>query len=158
MQLTMRFHGRGKNKIQNPDNLSEIYDAYIKEFENQSPYDVSRTTFIDVNDKFYTRVVEEILDGKTFNMPFGVGRILVEKRKAKAFRTSKRFIDWKTTMEVGQVVYHLNEHTNGYNYFIRWYKDAVIKNCKKYRFIPTRAFRRTLAQIIKSKSLDYFER
>ena len=156
--MLIKVQYNSKNKIANPDNLSDIYEKYISEFEEGSPYDVPQTTFVEVNDLFYKKCVENVLAGRTLEMPFGLGKILIEKKKATAFRTSKRFIDWQKTMEIGKLVYHLNEHTNGYNYFIRWYKQGKVKNMKKYRFIPTRDFRRTLAHIIKSKQLDYFER
>jgi hypothetical protein len=151
------FHGRGKNKIQNPDNMSDIYEAFVKEFNGEPPYDISRTEFVAINDAFYRRAVEKILAGNTLQLPFGVGRIQIEKTKATKFKGSKMFIDWENTNKIGKVVYHLNEHSNGYNYHIRWRKPGMIRGDKKYRFIAARMFRRTLAKIIKNRELDYFE-
>jgi len=148
------WHPRGKNKIANPDNLSDIYRGYIEDKEEESPYNIDQATFILINDLYWKEAVDNVLHGETLHMPFGTGCILIEKKKAPAFRTSNRFIDWQAT---GKLVYHLNEHTNGYNYFIRWFKRGIIKNKSKYRFIPTRDFRRTLAKLIKSKEMDYFE-
>ena len=152
------YHPRGKNKVANPSNLSAMYQEYIADKEEDSPYYVDQKTFIAINDLYWREAVDNVLAGKLMEMPFKTGRIFIEKKKAPNFRTSNRFIDWKTTNEIGKLTYHLNEHSNGFNYFIRWIKQGNIKNSIKYRFIPTRDFRRTLAKIIKSKQLDYFER
>ena len=151
----MPYFARGKNKIANPRNLSDIYLMFDEEIKEQ-PYRIDQQTFIKVCDIFYKEAVKNILAGKTFALPFRLGYIFIGKRKASRYG-GLRYIDWPKTLEVGKVVHHLNEHTQGWNYFIRWDRPFKLKYKSYYKFVPTRDFKRALAKIIKNRELDYFE-
>lgn len=154
----MAFFSRGKNRIKEPYNLSDIYPKYIEEKGEQKAYNVAQKDFVTICDKFYEEIRDGILDGKTFKMPFGLGEILITKRKITHYKTNDKSVDWATTLKIGKKVYHLNEHSNGYNYGIDWDNYTGLRNFKSYRFYPTRTFKRTLAQLIKNKEQDYYER
>ena len=136
------FFGRSKNKIVSPDNLSQIFDEYIKDKEKDSPYNISKSVFINVNNYHLNGITEGLLSGKEYVMPLGLGRIAIYKKKASGFRTVDYFIDWQKTVAAGKRVYHLNEHSDGYNYSISWIRGHRIRNIELYRFIPTRRFKR----------------
>jgi len=154
----MAFYSRGKNKIQNPYNLSDMYKEYIENRRGNKVYDIDGSTFIKICERFYSEVRDGILDGNVFKMPYGLGEIEITKRKIEHYMCSDRAVDWKTTLEIGKKVYHLNEHTNGYNYGIDWANAYRVANKNSYRFVPTRYFKRTLANIVKNKEQDYYER
>ena len=151
-----------KNRIPNPYNLKDIYERYEEKHKDNPVYQVNRKWFYDICDEFYSKVVDKILlEGKEFNMPYSLGSIYVLKYKPELSDIKKRtsFIDWEKTHKLGRYVYHLNEHTNGYKYTIRWTKKKkVLKYIEIYKFVGTRAFKRRLASIIKNKEFDYLER
>jgi len=150
------YHWKSPNKIADPDNLKEIYAKYIEAFDEDSPYHVDFKTFMECNAEFYKRAVESVLEGRELRLPFGMGRILIEKNKPTKYK-SMGYIDWATTKAIGKQVFHLNEHSDGYNYYIRWRSPRLVHNQRLYKFVPTRSFRRTLAKIIKNREYDYFE-
>ena len=150
----MAYFGRGKNKVKNPVNLTGIYSEYVKEFGDANP----QSQFINVCDDFYKQMVDNILAGKTFAMPFGIGKIEINKEQDIDKRINHRLnIDWKAYLETGKKVIHLNEHSNGYSYKILWKPKTKLKNAKGYYYVATRSFKRTLVQLIKNKEQDYFE-
>lgn len=150
------YFKRGPNKVQNPDNLSDMYDKYVEEMDKVGEYCTDNIVFVRVISKFYKEAVKQILLGKTLQFPFGEGRILIEKKKPNKYK-GNRYVDWEKTMQLGKRVYHLNEHSGGYNYFIRWRSSKKVTNQKLYKFIPVRDFKRALAKLIKDKKMDYFE-
>jgi len=152
------FFSRGPNKIQNPYNTSDMYEPYLEYVNNNEGYCVDKKIFLSIINDFYKAVVNNILDGEEFIMPFQLGKIVIYKRKASNFRTVNHYIDWKKTVETGKKVYYLNEHSDGYNYSIEWERKTRLYNSNLYRFIGTRRFKRTLAKIIKNRENDYFEK
>lgn len=156
------YHSRTKNRIQNPYNLSDMYDKYVEDHEDNPLYLVDRQRFYDLCAEYYLAVVENIIyHDKIFKMPFSVGEIYIRKYKPELEDVKKRtsFIDWKNTAKLGKIVYHLNEHSNGFKFTIKWRKKKnVIRYVEIYKFVPTRYFKRTLAKAIKNKESDYFEK
>lgn len=152
------FFSRGKNRIQNALNISDMYKQYISDKQKGTTYYLPSKMFTQVCDMFYSEAVEQVLKGKVFKLPFGLGEIEITKRKIKVYKSNERSVDWKTTLEIGKKVYHLNEHTNGYNYGIDWRNITQCRNFRSYRFIGTRYFKRTLAKLVKNKEQDYYER
>jgi hypothetical protein len=143
-------------KVQSPYNFGEMYDEYIKDVNEDSPYWMDRGTFVKVGDKFYKEAVQEVLNGKVLYLPFGLGRIRIIKKKLSNYKRVT-YINWKESKLLGKRVYHLNEHSDGYNYFIKWDNKFGVNWVRRYNFVPTRNFKRTLARIIKNKESDYFE-
>lgn len=156
------YFGRGKNRVQSPYNLSDMYIKYAEEHKDNPIYDVDKELFYALCSEFYEQVVEKIVkEDKDFNMPFSVGSLYIRKYQPEMSDIKKRtsFIDWKNTAKLGKIVYHLNEHTNGFKFTIKWKKKQnVIRYVEIYKFVPTRNFKRTLAHVIKTKGNDYLEK
>ncbi len=152
----MGYFGRNKNKIQNPRNLSDMYVDYIK--DKDPLYSIDFKTFYNICDIFYKEVIEQILKGQVFNMPFGLGNIQISKRKITVYKKAQSAVNWEETLKTGIKVWHLNEHSDGYNYGIDWNYGRSLKYVRGYKFVPTRTFKRTLAKLIKTKEQDYYER
>jgi hypothetical protein len=138
-----------------------MYKDYIKNLEKDSPYYISYSTYVRLTTSYFKKIINVILeDSDKFKLISGLGTFQIIKKKIKPENQVKRFYstDWHTTLECGKKVTHLNEHSDGYKYLFYWNKrNAMTKNISKYRFIPTRTVKRTLAKYIKNRLKDYFE-
>jgi len=154
------FFGRGANKVQEPYTLKDTYKTYIEGVDEDSPYFVSYKQYRTICEDFYKQMMNYILEhAGEFKMPYNLGKIYVDKKKIKFSNKKRLAIDWALTNKHGKVIYHLNEHSRGYKYIFIWEKkDFKLKNKSFYRFIPTRANKRRLAQLVKSGNYDYFSR
>ena len=93
-------------------------------------------------------------NAKEFKVPSGLGSIRIKK----IISNQKRRVDWKATREHDTKIYHLNFHTDGYYYKWFWHKKkALFTNKSAYSFSPTRKNKRTLASLLKSNSVEFFE-
>lgn len=152
------FYSRGRNKIQHPYTIVDMYDDYIKDIPEDSPLYVTYGEYRDIVSIFYKEVVNNVIgEGRTFHMPFMLGDTYVEKNKLDY--NNRLPIDWDLTTKNGKVIYNLNEHSQGYKYEIKWNKKVcVFPNNYLYRLVYTRTNKRLLAKNIKTKKSDYFER
>lgn len=154
----MAFYGRGSNKIKDPYTIPDFYESYCEKIDKDSPYNVSYSVFRDILEMYYKGIRDTILDkGLPFKFPCNLGEVKVVKKKVNFSKMYPSSIDWVNTIKYGKVIYHLNDHTDGYKYLFMWNKsNAKLKNISKYRFIPTRSNKRKLAFNIKNKVRDYF--
>lgn len=156
------YYARGKNRIENPYNLSDMYVKFSEENEDNPLYNVDRDLFYTLCSEFYQKIVEGIIyKDKEFKTPFSVGSIYVQKYQPdfEDIKTRTSFIDWKNTAKLGKIVYHLNEHSNGFKFTIKWKKKRnIIRYIEIYKFVPTRMFKRTLAKVIKNRENDFLEK
>lgn len=153
----MTFFSRGKNKVQDPYTLADMYSDYISDKEVGSLYYVTYSEYIDICTIFYKEISRLIIDeGIRFKLPFGLGEVFVLKRKIKC--NSKMPIDWVLSVKEGKRIFNFNEHTSGYGYKFFWTKPCHITNKYMYRLVLTRANKRYLAKAIKQNKKDYFEK
>lgn len=154
----MAFWGRGKNRVQNPYTFKDMYKEYIKDKEEESPYNVDYNTFVSLCSEFYKEISEHILNGGIYFLPYRMGNISVIKRLPKKMTKFALSPDWETTAKIGKLVMHTNDHSNYYKYRFHWSKkDCYVKHKTYYRLVFTRKNKRTLAQKIKSGEYEYFE-
>lgn len=77
-----------------------------------------------------------IYENFVFMMPYSLGSILVKARKTNPKEAK---VDFNMTKKLGKIVKHLNTHTFGYYFYIKWDKSYVrFKNNFYYKFEPTR--------------------
>lgn len=154
------FFGRGKNKVQNPYTLKDMFTFYKNEVEGSKLYDIEYSEYVDIVTSFYKTMMDHILlEAGKFYMPYGFGDISIIKFKQNINTIDHKQLDWKATNEVGKRVYHLNEHSKGYRYLFQWDKfKSRIKKLYLYRFQLTRTNKRRLAQLVKSDKYDYYEK
>jgi hypothetical protein len=154
------FFSRGKNKVQNPYTVKEIYSFYIDDVGENSLYYVEQVEYCDIVYDFYKGIIEAVIrNNYCFKLPFGLGEFSILKTKIKLDKLNILSVDWTHTVENGKYIYHLNEHTNGYKYFFYWSKkNKRAKNLYYYKLVMTRANKRLLAKLIKSGKYDYFEK
>lgn len=153
----MAFYSRGKNRIQDPYCLPDMYVEYIKDIPVDSPLYVTYKDYVAINNLFWKEMSHKIIDdGLTFHMPFMMGDTFVEKVKLNY--NNRLPINWQLTTETGKVIYNLNEHSDGFKYRFKWNKKVcTFKNNYLFKLVYTRSNKRKLAHNIKVKKNDYFE-
>lgn len=127
-----------------------------KYYKANSPYKVEYKLYKRILDKMSQIIAEAVLDrSEGFKMPCGLGYIQVGKYQPKNYNSKSLSIDYKSTREYGKVIYHLNEHSNGYKYRLHWSKvPMTFADRYKYQLCLVRANKRKLAQLIFNKH-DY---
>lgn len=140
--------------------IRDFYLSYIENLPSDPAYDRYRIDYKTyramVTDYFEWARDRIIEDGKSFKMPYMLGRLSVEKKKIKFNRKTSLPIDYKTTRETGKLTFNLNEHSNYYKYRFYWDKYACRTTfLKHYSLVMTRANKRRLAQIIINRERDY---
>lgn len=156
------YFGRGKNKIQNPYTIQDIYKEYIKSIDKDSVYDIPYQQYKNVCVAYYKKVMDYLFDTSlSFKLPHNLGTFQITKKKIKAKNIKKlvNSIDWENTVKYGKQIFHTNEHSGGYRYLFTWDRyPSKMRNIYKYRFVPTRANKRKSAYYIKNKVRDYFDK
>ncbi len=102
--------------------------------------------------------------GDAIKLPWGFGKISVNKSKQRATRkyNGKTYInlaiDWKRTKQEGKYVYHLNHHTHGYKFRWKWFgTSALFFQSDVWNFRPSRVVSRKLTQYLKDKKNPYID-
>lgn len=122
--------------------IKDFYGSYKKhkKASNEEPQDYK--TYRKAMEDFFTEVSKKIIyENFTFMMPYSLGTVVV-----KAFKNpfKDRYIDWKTTKEVGKIVRHLNTHSFGYYFGIVWDKSYVrFRNNAYYTFTARKSDKAT---------------
>lgn len=126
--------------------IYDIYNNYCKEYENEVPYFI----FKSVLDKFNEYIRTSILDkSEVFKLPYGLGYIAIVKYKPKTYTNKSLSIDYKASIEENTLIYHLNEHSDGYKYRLYWSKlPRTFPDRYKYKLSLVRKNKRYLAQLI----------
>lgn len=144
---------RGKNRVQKPVGIREMYKFYKQNSSNPVDYKQYARIIHLCNKKIVKAVVEE---ARVFEMPYRLGKIQIVKYE-RGFNKSKNkwAIDFKKTKELGFPVYHDSE----YIYKFSWIKTrAKFINKTGYKFEANRAAKRKIAPMVKNKKVDYFKR
>lgn len=137
--------------------IQHFYQSY-SEFTNDNPlytidYALYRKIVTDYFKYIYTRVVEE---GVEFKLPCRLGTVCIVKHKPKNWDKASLRIDYAETKKNNKLIYHLNEHSDGYKFRFYWSKySSLLTNKSKYQLVATRHNKRRLCQIIKNKERDY---
>lgn len=135
---------------------SHTYHSMYKYYKTNSPYKIEYSLYKRILDRMSQIIAEAVLDrSEGFKMPCGLGYIQVGKYQPKNYNSKSLSIDYKLTREYGKVIYHLNEHSNGYKYRLHWSKvPMTFADRYKYQLCLVRANKRKLAQLIFNKH-DY---
>lgn len=135
---------------------SHTYHSMYEHYKANSPYKVDYKFYKRILDRMSQIIAEAVLDrSEGFKMPCGLGYIQVGKYQPKNYNSKSLSIDYKLTREYGKVIYHLNEHSNGYKYRLHWSKvPMTFADRYEYQLCLVRANKRKLAQLIFNKH-DY---
>lgn len=153
------FFSRGRNKIQDPYTIREIYKQHLEEVEKDSPYNIPYNTIVSIYKDFYEGVMDNIFEGGLYHLPHGMGELSILGKRPKEFKKSNLSVDWANTLKAGKKVYHLNDHSNYIKYSFHWAKArSRMPNKASYRLVMTRDHKRNLATKIKSGDYQFFEK
>lgn len=149
---------------------NRIYRRYKETSENPLPYSEYCKILSEFNLLFVNYIIYESVEIK---LPFNLGSMRVKKHKKKVtlekIQEGKMSVDWKETKQLWEdnpkakeskkLVFHLNEHRDGYSYKIFWDKNrAMLLNKTFYYLVPARNFKRTLANVLNTNfKIDYYE-
>ena len=137
--------------------LRDSYKIYKESYGKEA---IDYNTYSKLIKDFNKEVMRKILlESFEFELPYRLGTIRIKKTKSK-FNPKNMKPDWKKTKELGYKVYHMNEHTNFFNFRFYWKKKkAIFKNKTLYSFVAARRNKRELASILKDefRNIDYYE-
>ena len=126
--------------------IRDMYAQYHKDNKN----DVSYNTFKTILNEFNSELKNCLLESSEgFKMPFGLCYVQIVKYKPKSYTKKSLSIDYKSSAQYGKIIYHLNEHSNGYKYRLYWSKiPQTFPDRYKYQLQLVRQNKRHLAQLI----------
>lgn len=145
---------RGNNRIQNSLTIKQIYQYYIKDYNDDSKYHIDYKLYRILCEEFNKEISSLIIkDGYFFKVPYRLGTIRIKKRKIDIANNNLKINFGLYNKSNGQYTNkHLNEHSGGYYVKFQWVKlDMIMRNKAFYSFIPTRANKRMLASVVKEE-------
>lgn len=128
--------------------------AYEKFCKANWRVDIPFDKWVEVMRTFNTLFMEYVMKtGEKVKIPRGFGSLAIAKYKKKRYRTYNGVqypslcIDWVKTKAVGKYVYHMNNHTDGYNFKWNWFRREArsVSLQEAWIFTPNRAHSRGLA-------------
>lgn len=168
--------------------LPEIYTFFKKKFtkkEKESSAFIDYKKFSSVIKDFNQELSRMIIeDGIEFKIPLRLGYVRIKKYKKKpqlnpdgTLDKKNMSINWKATKELWvreypglnsqqlkqihgkPLVYHLNEHTDGYGFLLYWNKKGSnAQNRSIYSLVFTFTNNRHMARVLKGeRKIDYSE-
>jgi hypothetical protein len=139
-------------------NEIDFYNYYTEYVDNDL-YRIEKSLYKEIIFEFFKHIRDTFIEqGRSIKLPCRVGRLQIIKKKPKNWLTSPKAIDYKTSKELNHIVYHLNDHSNGFKFRLYWDKqDCNIPNKHKFQMKLCRDNKRHLAYLIKSKIQDYQE-
>ena len=142
------------HKIRNRKQSYTTYDIYNNyDKRDQIPY----STFRGIVDKLNDSILSVLQNGQNYKLPCSLGTVQIVKYKPKEYNKHSLSIDFNESKKLDKMVYHLNEHSNGYKYRLHWSKQPfTFTNRYKYQLCFTRANKRKLAQLIFNNK-DYLD-
>lgn len=153
---------RGKGNNNTKFKVLDIYKFYRDNIPLKDR--VPLKDFRVINKLFGKHLVKAVIeDSLVVKFPYNLGKIFIKGNKQKVIIKEGKLVikhgrpDWKETnklweidpvaKEKKQLVWHENEHTNGYIYKIAWLHGTSL-NSKGFTFEPSRYFSRSLAAYI----------
>lgn len=161
-----------KNKTHH--GIAEVYKFY----QSNSDAPLEYSMFGKIYKAFFAEISRIIIyEAFEFRVPHRLGRLRIRKYKPKVKVNSDGTLDksrlrpnwgktnalWARSEEAKknkQLVYHTNDHSDGYQHRFFWEKRMMnVPNYSAYSFIPARANKRELAAVLKDEDnfIDYFE-
>lgn len=136
-------------------------------YKNEVKNPISDKEFRDISSGFNLFIINKVIEGEVVKLPERVGTLRVTGRKVKPRINKETGLveglspDWKSTRELWkrceeckqnkQLVFHLNEETDGLRYSFKWSKTGVfINNRDFYSLKMARSVKNAFTQILKT--------
>lgn len=141
------------HKIRKNKKAYTFYDMY-----KELSIDVKYSEYRHILDTMCSIILEHVLyRSEGFKMPYGLGFIQIGKYKPKTLTSKSLSIDYKSSKEYDKIIYHLNEHSDGYKYRLYWSKiPQTFPDRYRYQLNLLRCNKRMLAKLIFNKQ-DYID-
>lgn len=157
-----------KNKVRPGYGINDYYNF----FKKKSKHDIPKDKFRKILKEFNEAMIKEIvLENYEFKLPYRLGTLGLRKFKPKLqLDKDNKLInhnppDFKKTRELWEkdpiarekkiLVRHLNKHTNGYIFEIRYFtKNALFKNKTSYKFTPVRKVNQFINKATRNYNID----
>jgi len=105
----MNSKPRGKNKVQNPYTMKDMYLSYIEGVESSSPYYVTFQEYLDICGDYYKELSSQLIDkSRVIKLPFRLGHVYVGKKKPKVLSNATLSTDWKESKRLGRWIHHID--------------------------------------------------
>ena len=146
----------------------DMYKAYLK---NNKEDKVGYSAYSKILNSF-NKDISEIIMKESFEyiIPYRLGNLRIKKYKPSIRIDKEGNLDYKglnpdwkatndlwatdkTAKDAKKLVFHINDHSDGYNY--KWHFSNYRSNCANrtvYSFIPSRTNKRILAELIKDEN------
>jgi len=157
---------RGKRKYKIEVSIKDFYRYYRKTFKYKKfKTKYAENSLLLVREPLFGKIISDmfkliahdlVYKGTQFQIPCMMGIIGLKKRKMDFnFLLNEKHlqIDYHATKLHKKVIYHTNDHSDGYRY--KWYWKRKQKNA--YRFVPCRTMKREAVKVIKQKINDFPE-
>ena len=168
---------RGLGKMNAHYASDEIYDFYKEKTKRKKI--VSKRKFTEILKEFNKELVKLLIfQAYDVTLPGHLGHMSILKYKPKislnpdgTVNTNRLAVNQKATRELWErdknakankkLVFHMNEHSDGYTY--KWLWDTAtcnVKNHSVYKFVPSRRNKRLLSSTVRNKliNVDYLTR
>lgn len=131
--------------------LADITKEYCK------THKVAPNLHRDICKEFNKRVIALLLEGEALPMK-NMGMLCIAKKKCTVdnngeFTNAKLRVNFAESTK-DKIVYHRNEHSDGYYFKYKWYRSSKVSSTIfKFSFKSTKPNRSRLAKAIKSKQI-----
>lgn len=124
-------------------------DHAFKFYKEKHGRNVDLATYRKICYAFNKMLVDDVLEGKIVKLPHRLGSLWIKKYK---INLEKLAIDFKATKEYGKTIYHLNEHSDGYEARWAWSKrNNLVRNLIYYSFTATRENSRRVSKVMQTE-------
>ncbi len=130
---------------------AHIYLYYLSIIKSKT-FNVKYSIFKKILEDYNTSIVDEILDGAEYKLPFGMGKLRIKKSKMMYTDHHKLRLDYKQTKDLNKKVYHLNLHSSEWKARFFWSKKDIKSRQKNYYcFQPIKPIKLKLSAQMKLK-------
>ena len=139
--------------------IASFYNDYLDNIEKDTVYDINYTKYRAIVTDYFKYLRQLLIEeGKRIKLPYRMGTVQIVKSRPKHLDKRSLRIDYKATKETGKLIFLLNEHSDFFKYRAFYSKlEMMVPNKSKYQLTLTRANKRRLAALIKSREMDYEE-
>ena len=139
--------------------IASFYNDYLDNIEKDTVYDINYTKYRAIVTDYFKYLQQRLIEeGKRIKLPYRMGTVQIIKSRPKHLDKRSLRIDYKATKETGKLIFLLNEHSDFFKYRAFYSKlEMMVPNKSKYQLTLTRANKRRLAALIKSREMDYEE-
>lgn len=139
--------------------IASFYNDYLTTIEPDTVYDIDYNKYRAIVTDYFQYLRQRLIEeGKRIKLPYRMGTVQIVKSRPKHLDKRSLRIDYKATKETGKLIFLLNEHSDFFKYRAFYSKlEMMVPNKSKYQLTLTRANKRRLAALIKSREMDYEE-